>query len=166
MAFDVREFTGAFSGGDLARGNLFEVELPFMGRNFKFKAKGTSLPESTVGAIDLFYQGRPIPLGGDRPTVEWTVSVYCDADHQSRNDMISWQNLIHSNGPLVSGESPETYLKDASVKVFNRKLEETARANLFSIFPLTVSPIELSWEDVDTVSMFDVTFKVSYWEMA
>lgn len=45
---ELTDLTRAFESGDFARPNLFEVEIPYLGKNFSFKCKAAPLPAGIV----------------------------------------------------------------------------------------------------------------------
>ena len=95
--------------GDLARPNLFQVELtfpqltataniggsggaadaaeseaasaPFGGNLATLLVKAANIPASTVGVIEVPYRGRTIKIAGDRTFEPWTVTVLLSLIH-------------------------------------------------------------------------------------
>ena len=161
---DLEQVTRAFESGDFARPNLFEVEIPFLGRNFKFKCKAASMPPSATDEVVIGYQNRKIKLGGDRTFDQWTVTVYNDDAHDTRQQFIDWHNQVHGLGSNITGESPETYKKQAIVHQYNRQGNITRSYTFTGMFPSNVGEVTLDWDTNNEVQTFEVSLSYDWWE--
>lgn len=150
--------------GDIARPNLFEVEIPFLGRNFKFKCKAATLPSSVVEKIPVGYQNRKINLGGDRDFEDWIISIYNDMDHTVRNQMLDWSRMVHQQDRNIYGDKPEDYKKDGYVRQYDRQGNVTAQYTIKGMFPTNVAEIALDWDSNNEVEIFEVTLALDWWE--
>lgn len=150
--------------GDIARPNLFEVEIPFMGRDFKFKCKAATLPSSVVEKIPVGYQGRKINLGGDRDFEDWIISVYNDMDHTVRNQLLEWSRMVHAQDKNIYGAKPEDYKKDGYVRQFDRQGNVTAQYTIKGMFPTMIAELALDWDSASEVEVFEVTLCLDWWE--
>lgn len=163
MALNIDSIRAAFQNGDFARPNLFEVEIPSIGRDFKVKCRGTNLPAGIIDQVEVSYQNRKIKLAGDRTYEEWTVTVYNDVEHNTRQSFIDWQHQAVAMGKAIYGENPDAYKKQSLVRQFNRQGEETAVYNIYGIFPTNVGEVALDWETNNEVETFEVTFAMDFW---
>ena len=150
--------------GDVARSNLFEVDLLLMGEDFKFRCKAASLPQADVSAIKIPYQNREIKFAGDRTFEDWTVSIYNDADQIARRRFIEWQKLVQSLGTNITGGLPAEYKAIAQVRQFDRAGNVTAEYTLTGCFPLKIDAIELKWGTDAEAGEFGVSLNVDWWE--
>lgn len=150
--------------GDAARANLFEVEIPFLGRDFKFKCKAATLPTSTVEKVPVSYQNRKINLGGDREFEDWVVSVYNDTNHTVREQFLSWSRMVHQQDRNIYGDAPEDYKKDGYVRQFDRKGNQTVQYLLKGIWPTIVGEVALDWDTNNEIEVFEVTIAIDWWE--
>lgn len=148
--------------GDLARPNLFEVEISYLGENLKFQAKAASLPASVVNKIAVGYQNRKIGYGGDRTYEDWTITVYNDEQQIIRRQLLEWGNLVQNHGRVIKGAQAQEYKQAAFVRQFNRAGEKTAEFKLTGVFPTTIAAVTLDWDTNDAVETFDVTFHVDW----
>jgi len=164
MALDINGITSAFSSGDFARGNLFEVNIPSMDKNFKFRCKAANVPAATVGVVELGYQNRKIKIAGDRTYDDWTVTVYNDDGHVSREDFVQWQSMAVGTGTAISGQTPDVYKNNALVTQFDRNGNETSEYDIKQIFPTSVGEISFDWDSNDELMTFEVTFAIDYVE--
>lgn len=163
MALNIDRIRNAFQSGDFARPNLFEVEIPLLGRDFSVKCRGASLPAAVTEPIEVSYQNRKIKIAGDRSVEEWTVTVYNSDDHAIRKQFLDWQSQCAAMGKSIFGETPDVYKQNALVRQFDRKGEETAVYNMYGIWPTNVGEIALDWESNNEVETFEVTFAVDFW---
>ena len=162
MPLDINGIKSAFSSGDFARGNLFEVNIPTLDKNFKFRCKATTIPAATIGVIELGYMNRKTKIAGDRTYDEWTVTVYNDDGHVSREDFVQWQSLAVGTGTTISGSTPDVYKNTAFVTQFDRNGNETAEYTIEQIFPTTVGELSYDWDSNDELQTFEITFSVDY----
>lgn len=81
MSFDVSNFNNQYTG-DYARPNLFEVEILGLAGTDQYSSKmfvkGGSLPEATVGMVEVPYQNRKLKIPGDRTFADWTATILQD----------------------------------------------------------------------------------------
>ena len=153
----------AFTSGDFARPNLFEVEIPSLGRDFKVKCRGASLPAAILEQLEISYQNRKIKIAGDRTYEEWTITVYNDSNHDTRLQFLDWQSQAAAMGKSIYGENPSAYKRHALVRQFDRAGEETAVYNVYDCFPTNVGEIALDWETNNEIETFEITFALDYW---
>lgn len=161
---ELTDITKAYVGGDLARPNLFEVEIPFMGKDFKFKCKAASMPSGVVEPIPVSYQNKKLKLAGDRTYEDWTITVYNDTDHNARQQFIAWQNLAQAMDRNISGEAPTSYKKEATIRQLDRKGAATRSYTMYGIWPTNIAELQLSWDQSNEVETFEVTMSLDWWQ--
>lgn len=170
MAYDIQTFKSNLGLGG-ARPTLFKVELsnpsgtPALGDFAKaeFMIQATSLPGSTIGSIDVPYFGRKIRVAGDRTFEPWSVQVLNDEDFKVRDGLETWHNLINSLEGNLGVSNPTTYKADVSVVQYSKNGNPIRRYKFKGLFPTEISPIELSWNDTDTIETFSTTFMYDYY---
>ena len=173
------DFKTAMAGGG-ARPNLFEVEILSLpegvagwdAANFKFMCKAAQLPGQTIGAIEVPFRGRTFKVAGDRTIDPWTVTIINDENFKYRNAFEAWTELIAKLSNNLGATSPGAYMKDATVYQLGRgstasSTTNTGSANVVlkqykfeSIFPTSVSPIDLSYDSSNAIEEFTVEFQV------
>ena len=163
MALSVTDITKAFSSGDVARSNLFKVKIPFLGRETEFKIKASQIPVAVVEKVPLSYMNKKINLAGDRSYEDWTVTVYVDADHNIRQQLIDWQNSAHAIGKDIQGDIPAQYKKQATITAIDRQGRETKSYNFEGVWPTNIAEIQMDWENNNQIATFDVTFQIDWW---
>jgi hypothetical protein len=175
MAFDISTFRSQLQN-DGARGNLFEVLMPFPGfagafaaaapTKLQFLCHAASLPESTVASFPVMYFGREIKLYGNRTYADWNITVYNDEDFVVRNAFEGWLNAANSSqGNLrsVNARSPVSYGVDALVNQYAKTGEILKTYQFIGMFPTNVSPIDVAWANNDSIEEFSVTLAFQYW---
>ena len=171
------DFKSAMLGGG-ARPNLFEVTMSLPtgiawdAANFQFMCKAAQLPGQTIGAIEVPFRGRTFKVAGDRTIDPWTVPIINDENFKFRNAFEKWTELIAKLDTNIGATSPDAYMKTATVYQLGRggkarSTDNTGRQNVVlkqykfeSIFPTSVSPIELSYDSSNAIEEFTVEFQV------
>ena len=164
MATSIHDFSSRFRGG--VRANLFNcrISTPNRGQlaDFEFHCKGTSMPASTVGNIDVPYRGRQLKVPGDRTFADWTVTVFNDKGMYIRGVFEEWMAKLqdHWENKQDMGMSP--YGK-ASVTQLRRDGGSERTYNITSLYPTEVAAIDVAWDSNDAVEEYSVTFAVNHW---
>lgn len=169
MAFSVNEFKSQLVGGG-ARPSLFQVQItnPILGvADFRvpFMCKAAALPASNLGSYTVPYFGRQVKYAGDRTFEEWTATIINDEDFAVRNAMEAWSNAINSH---VSNTRalPQDYKSDAIITQYGKDGTTLRTYNFQGLYPLTISTIDMSWETVDTIEEFTVSFEYDLWTVS
>ena len=182
------QFKSKLAGGG-ARANLFEVSIPSFpsaideawgsgdGQEngiFKFLCKAANLPASTVTPVTVPFRGRTLKVAGDREIGDWNIEVINDEDFRLRTAFERWANVMSKLDDATGVTNPTSYMADAYVQQLGRGKEAFSETNsggdssvlrtykFYDIFPTEVSPIELSYDNANTVETFSVTFAVQY----
>jgi hypothetical protein len=168
MSFNINEFKSQLVGGG-ARPTLFQVQItnPITSAadlKLPFMVKTAALPASNVGFYPVPYFGRQIKYAGDRTFEPWTVTVINDEDFLIRNAMESWSNAINSHDTNTRA-LPQQYKSNAIITQFS-KTGAALRTYVFEgIYPENIEGIPVSWEAVDQIEEFTVTFQYDLWRV-
>lgn len=150
---------------------------------FKFLCKAAQLPASNIAPIDVPFRGRILKVAGDRTFDAWTVTIINDEDFKLRSAFELWMNSISKLDNNSGATNPASYMTDAFVHQLGRGYDKgkfsttnnggsaapsidvtPLRTYKFeSIFPTSVSPIDLSYDASDTIEEYTVEFQVQYW---
>lgn len=170
MAFNINDIKSQLKGGG-ARPSLFQVRLSNPGSNLAdavtpFMVKAAQIPSSTIAPIEVFYFGRPMKLAGQRQFDNWVVTVINDEDFAVRKALETWSYKINSysgNQREFPTSAPSEYKSRAEVIQFGKTGDEL-RAYIFEgIFPISIGPIELSWDNGNAIEEFQCEFAIDYW---
>ena len=180
----IADFKGKLVGGG-ARPNLFEVTIPTLpdgiswdGDTFRYMCKAASMPASTIANIDVPFRGRIFKVAGDRTVDVWSVTVINDEDFKLRNAFEEWMDLIAKLDNNLGATNPDAYMVDAEVFQLGRGSAKASKTSdgtdnavlkqykFQSIFPTSLSAIDLSYDTGDTIEEFTVEFQVQSFEYA
>jgi len=179
----ITDFKSRLVGGG-ARANLFEVELYFPAglgvttdEVYRLMVKGAELPGSTVSAISVPFRGRQLKVSGDRTFAPWTITVINDTNFTIRNSFEKWMNFMNRNDDNAGVITPTQYQTNMLVHQLGRGLQNinTLPATsdqlpihksykFYGAFPTDITPIPLSYDSVDTIEEFSVTFEYQWWD--
>ena len=160
----INSFMSAFDGG--SRPNLYSVNLvcpigPLP--QLQFYCKAATLPQSFLGEINIPYMGRVAKYPGDRQFDDWTIDIINDQNMSLRNTFELWNELFNSNaGNSTPYPNPRSAFGSATVSQLDRNYKVIKWYQFFDVWPELVSAIQLGFDQNDTVSEFQVTFKYSY----
>jgi hypothetical protein len=178
------DFKSKMVGGG-ARPNLFEVSIPSLPEaagaswnddTFKFLAKASNLPASTVAEVVVPFRGRNFKVAGDRTIDPWTVTIINDENFQYRSALEQWANGMAKLDNGTGATSPASYMANAYVRQLGRGDTPASTSNgsnmvtlreykFVDIWPSLVSDISLSYDDGNAIEQFDVTFQVQTFEV-
>ena len=168
---NINDFKAKLAGGG-ARPNQFKVTMPFPGyaqvggeiEEMAFLCKITQLPAMNLGFVTVPFRGRQIKIAGDRTFADWTVTVINDTNFKLRNAFERWSNGINN---MTDGEgltNPADYQVDAFVDQLDRNGATIKSYTLRGVFPTTIAPIELTFDEATAIEEFAVTFAYQYFE--
>jgi hypothetical protein len=170
MAINIDQFKYNFQDGG-ARPNLFRVNFAgnvMVGQaaqEMLFTVRAASLPASTLGVIEVPYQGRKIPVAGDRTYGEWTVTVLNKETFNVRAALEDWSykiNHFEANVRDLAAYDLSQYKTDAMVEHLDKSGLVIASYKFVGMFPTEVSAIELAWDTTDSIEEFTTNFRYDY----
>lgn len=172
MPFNVNEIRSGLTLGG-ARPTLFNIQFINPANSaadikVPVLCQAASLPSSNMGMIQIPYFGRVIKLAGDRRFESWTVSILNDEDFLIRNALEHWCNSINSVQGNLRGfgtSATSAYKTNAIVTQYGKTGNTLRQYTLNGIYPESVSNIELSWGNADSVEYFTTTFAYDWWEV-
>lgn len=168
MAFNINEFKSQLVGGG-ARPTLFQVQItnpidPFADFKIPFMVKAAALPESTLGSYVVPYFGRQVKYAGDRVFNDWPVTIINDEDFAIRNAMEAWSNAINTHDSNLRS-LPQNYKSNAIVTQYSKDGRALRTYVFEGMYPVSIDPIPLSWEQSDVIEEFGVTFQYDLWRV-
>lgn len=176
---DIHAFRTAIPGGG-ARPSNFEIFFPVLPNieaaitttlaQVPIRAKGASLPAARMTSIPIFYQGRPIQVGGERVFNPWRVTFYNDVDFALRDFFESWNNMMNTmvgnqvlNTDDIMAINGGYKVDGVIVRQLNKQLQDLRAYEFFGMYPEDVGEIQLDWEQGNRIEIFDVTFAYDFW---
>ena len=175
MAFAITDFKSNLSQGG-ARPSLFSVHLNYPAGisspkvSSEFLIKGASIPASTIGTFDVFYNGKAIKVAGDRTFETWDTTIINDEDYGIRIALEKWMELIanhklntRSKDKLDSSEGETaSYKQDIYVTQFGKDGEHKHHYHFLGAFPSALSTINLDW-GTQEIEEFTCTWTYDRW---
>jgi hypothetical protein len=148
-----------------ARANKFRVQLPYGGSDMDVLAKASSLPDVTLGTIEVWHKGRKMLVAGEAQySGTWDVTFYNTDTMDFRQVFIDEIDRIDSYATEVkSVTSNLDYMKDLHVSQLDSYDQVTKTYTLYNAYPTVVSSIEYGSDTADTITEFTVTFSYSHW---
>lgn len=172
MAFTVTDFIKEAQNG--ARPALFlaQVEwpqgIPTLGANARlpFLMKTANIPGMTLGEITIPFMGRTVKVAATGRTFDnWETTIINDEQFLVRSRLEAWQdgiNGLRSNAPVEAFTAPLSYRTSAKITQFNQRGIPIRTYKFENVWPSVIAPIELSWESVDTIEEYSVTWTYDY----
>ena len=184
----LNDFKNRMSGGG-ARPNLFECEINFptgltltnettglsLGEKTRFLVKAAQLPGSTINVIDIPFRGRNLKIAGDRTFDPWTITIINDTDFSIRNAFEKWMNFMNKHEDNSGELDPVSYQRDMKVYQLgkagvkgdmstNGDMKVLKAYQFYGMFPTSISAIDLSYDQADTIEEFTVDLQVQWWD--
>jgi hypothetical protein len=170
MSFSIDLFRNSLNGG--VRPNLFTMSLsgPAGGgvtglTNFTTLCKAGAIPALTLGIIEVPFRGRRAKIPGDRSYGEWTATFINTADQSLRAGFETWLTYIADNDYStisISSKSATDYKSTITINQLKDDGTSLKTYVLQNAFPSDVSAIDLSYDTVDAIEEFTVTFQYSH----
>jgi len=190
-AFSIETFRTALNGG--AHANLFEVaitlptgplatDLKGITDNFATLCKAAAVPAMTLGIIEVPFRGRRAKIPGDRTFGEWTATFINDSGQKLRESFENWMKYmadgnfgaatptqisgVNAAGTAGTAKTADNYKGIVTIKQLNDAGTAMRTYNLQNAFCSDISAIDLSYDTVDSIEEFTVTFQYSHFTMA
>ena len=168
---NINDFKAKLAGGG-ARANQFKVTMPFPGyaqvggeiEDLAFLCRATTIPDMTIGIVNVPFRGRNIKIAGDRTIADWSVTAYNDTNFKLRNAFERWQNGINNMTDNEGLTNPVDYQVDAFVDHLDRNGNTIKSYTLRGCFPTVIQEIPLTYDEATAIEQFDVTFAYQYFE--
>lgn len=188
MAFNIKQFTSQLSSKGVSKESLFEVRVFFpdtliineqfaggLDAELVLRADTASIPGRTNQTIDDARDtSGPIRKLGYTPIyAPVDITFICDEKLDVKEKMESWVDLITGNHRVApNGELNDTkvfnpgYYNDYIGTIQILKLNETGQqvmeTTLIEAYPLSVSPLTLSWASTE-LQKLSVSFSYRYY---
>jgi hypothetical protein len=170
MANKIREIESVLKAA--GRQNKYRVSFafpPLVGtqtdlQSVDILAKSTTAPQKEIGVIELWNQGRKLPIPGDTVFDNvWTVSFYLGEAHDIRFDLLKWQDAADNFYTNKHSGDPSQIFADLRVEQLDSAGNSTAVYTLHNCFPSVVGEVTYDDSAENSPTEFDVTFTYSDW---
>lgn len=155
--------------GDYARAYLFQIyftsaPVPITGGETlaSYLVRTSSLPESTIEAIEVPYQGQVQKIASTHTFAEWSVTFNLDIAAELRRNFERWQRFIHD--PVTNAHNiPRAYYGTVKAELLGNQGQVAMSYTLNDVWPSAIGALELGQDSKD-VAQFDVTFTYNWHE--
>jgi hypothetical protein len=174
MATNITNFREKFSG---VRPNRFTINGNFpsgtglSAPELSIYCKATQLPGSSIGVIPVPWMGRVVKFSGERSYADWTLQIYDSsiAANELRAGFEKWIELMDGRDTHKINYSKVepwtiTYMDMNGTESGQGNPTGNRQIKLNNCFPVDISPVDLSYDAVDTFSEFTVTMAYDFWE--
>lgn len=177
MSFKISEFRNNISS--LARPNLWRAELDMNNNfsapsSFSFRCEKTVAPGRTLSTIDEIGFGPALKLPYETTYDDIDVTIICAQDMSERKFFEEWMDRIVYPGKsnvdsnvkpgIIKFYSDYAEGNILSIYQLNESNQEIFKHTIRNVYPIRLSPMNLSWEETNTYQRFDVTFAYQYYE--
>lgn len=145
---------------DVARPNRFWItvlDLPDWDENLTYACKSVSLPNRTLGNIELNWQGMKTKIAGD-PTFDDITFTFLQAYDWSAKDFFeAWMQTIASMHTNVRGQMSD-YKAQIKIEHLGRTDQDVLAVYVLEgAYPIAIDAVELNMDSSDTPEEFSVT---------
>lgn len=156
---------GGAVGGDV--GNLLGAANNLIGgggpsRKVEFLCKAASLPNFSLGTIEVPYRGRTIKFPGDRTFQSWSITIVNDTDFAIRNAFEQWSDLINSHVQNVGPSGLLQVSQRWEVDQLDRTGSVLKTYSFEDCWPSEISSIDLSFDSNDQIEEFTVELQFNF----
>jgi hypothetical protein len=172
--------------GTLVRPNNFRVVLSIGSTNaglvnhpqistikdtFEFRCEKAEIPGKTIATVDDGGPGTAMKLPYDMTYNDIQLSVICASDMAERKFFEKWMDLIVKPGAYSGGGTVAFYDQFAlgntmTVSQLSDSGVPLITYTCYHVFPIAITPMNATWEEVNTYQRFGVTMSYRYhrWE--
>ena len=177
MSFKISDFKAAFVGG-IARPNLWLAELTVVGSDvglvsanapkFSFRCEKAEIPGRSVATVDDTGSGPTLKLPYEVTYNDVELTIICANDMKERKYFDGWIDTIVSNVGDTKNSGLVNYYSDfarGNILVLSQlddSGEKTISYTLHDVYPIGISAMNLSWEEINTYQRFSVTMNYRY----
>jgi len=156
----IEAFKSVFTHG--VRPNQYRMEIFGLPEKLAYTCKATQLPGKNIGIIEVPYLNQKAKIAGDATFEDLTVTILLDNDFSVRNELESWMENIRANSDSI-GDDHALYKQVGSVIQLDNQNSEIAQYDFIGLWPNSITPLDLGFENNDVLSEYSVTFSYDYW---
>ena len=146
-------FTAKLYGNDKNINDIFDKHLP----NFEFRCESTSIPGRSIATVDDVGSGPSLKLPYDITYNDIDLNIICSQDMQERVAFEKWIDfIVNPNGSL---SFYDVYAKGIILQIsqLDENGDSLIKYTMYDVYPISISPMNLSWEETNTYQRFSVT---------
>lgn len=172
----IATFLSGFQGG--TRPNRFKISVqtpaaengsatPLAGFIPDTLCQAASIPQSTVGYINIPFRGRVIKFPGDRVYDDWTVTMFDDTG--SNSVWQTWHDWSNSLNDHINNKAQDRTHKKFFRSIIVEHLDHASdkamkKVVLSNAWPVSVGPINLDMSQANQLAGFQCQIAYTHWE--
>jgi len=157
----IDEFKSNFKIG--ARPTLYRLEVQGLPEKLRFVCKIAQLPGRTINIIEVPYAGQTVKLAGDNTFEDLTITFSVDTDFSVKTEIEQWMEMIRESNSSV-GTTPAEYKRTGDIIQLDENDDEIAQYKFYGMWPTSLDPVELGFDQKDTIMEQSCTFSIDYWD--
>jgi len=167
MSVSIDTIVSEFKKSGVAKPNFYKIEIfdyaKVATQDITFYAKATTTPTFSIKEMQVPYMGRMLKLPlTSRLYEDWTVTFIADENYYNRKFFEKWHSAINDHLDNSLNVPLETYIL-SNIRVLLLNPYSTLSAGIHGfilekVFPKEIGPINLGYDQNNTVSEFTVTF--------
>jgi len=162
------------SVGAVARPNLFVARLTGAANfgigipDFSYRCEKAEFPGRTIATTDDTFSGPTLKLPYDMTYNDITLSIICSEDMKERVFFEKWMDyIIKPAGDKQAGlvSYHKEYARGINLEVDQLSSDggkPIIRYTCVDAYPIAITPMNATWEEVNTYQRFGITFTYRY----
>jgi hypothetical protein len=143
--------------------SVFESEIP----NFSFRCEKAEFPGRTIATTDDTFSGPTLKLPYDMTYNDITLSIICSEDMKERRFFERWMDLIvkparQPDAGTVAYHSEYARGLRLVVEQLDSNNRILASYACYDPYPIAITPMNATWDEVNTYQRFGVTLTYRY----
>jgi len=143
--------------------SVFESEIP----NFSFRCEKAEFPGRTIATTDDTFSGPTLKLPYDMTYNDITLSIICSEDMKERRFFEKWMDLIvkparQPDAGTVAYHSEYARGLRLVVEQLDSNNRILASYSCYDPYPIAITPMNATWDEVNTYQRFGVTLTYRY----
>lgn len=123
-------------------------------------ARTSKTPPSTMGVIEVPFEGRTVPIPGDRSFEEFAVTILATNDMRVRNTLELWSEAMNgSESNTTTSLNYADLVRDHTFQLLDINDNVVKEYTLQDAWPTLVDGIDTDRGSMDSSSEFNVTFR-------
>jgi hypothetical protein len=128
-----------------------------------FRCMSSQLPGENIATAERKTNGSPRKVGYGLTELDLSMTVILSASMMERDFFVLWQDLVY-NKEFQNPYYYDDYIGSVIIRMFSHTGEISAEYELMEAYPISVSPVELSWDSQNQMATFNVEWSYRKWE--
>jgi len=150
-------------------GRADQPQISTIANTFEFRCEKAEIPGRTIATTDDMGSGTTLKLPYDTTYNDIQLSVICAEDMAERKFFEKWMDFIVKPGDNPQAGTVAFYSEYALGNILQvSQLNDIGDAVLtytcYHVYPIAITPMNATWEEINTYQRFGVTLSYRYHE--